>query len=305
MKIKQIIESLDDLDIRRINDRRYYARFAQFLADVREFLNVAFIGNNEDENINGDLHIEKASILIKPYVTPERTAKLCVIADYFSKVANQRKYLNALMPSDSIAEKDSNEMEYGGLAIPVEYEEHICNVGRSLLALLDLCSGAQVVQEVPTLTAFIHHLDKVFDFLENQEREHGVFFTTLKSDLTAIKVNAAQQQLFHPPVEGPAAAKALRQYQKQCDHAMLKAIHQAKREAGAPSLVMRILDAVRRLFKEHIPKLLNKISGIKPVTPLYEYRFFAVRNNSERPWLKKMEIIAQSHDRFKTPEIAA
>lgn len=303
MKIQQIIGSLDSLDVRMLNDRRHFARFAQFLLDTFDFLNLALLGTNAEENFDGDRHIEVSSELIKPYATPERVAKLYALADFFTYQANQKLYIKALIPAPVVKDEEgSAELEDYGIHVPDEFRLHPGNVFRTHRGVVELYAGAQAAMQKPALNAFADHLDTVLGYLEEQEGEHAVHFTDLKKELKAIREQARNQQLLNPPAEGLNTLKTLQHFQKKCDHAMLSAIHRAKREAPAmQSLVMRILDAVQRLFKEHIPKLMHKISGTRPTNPLYEYRFNAVGKNSKTPWMKKMEIVAASHELQKAP----
>ncbi len=303
MKIQQIIDELDTLDVRMLNDRRYFARFAHFLNNTYNFLNTALMGKNDEENFDGDRHIDVSSELLKSYATPERVAKLFAIADYFSYQANQKKYIKALIPAPVMKEEEgAAELEDYGINVPEEFRLHPGNVFRTHRGVVELYAGAQAAQQNPALNAFADHIDTVLDYLQQQEGEHAIEFTHLKADLIVIREQARNQQQLNPPAEGLNTVKAVQYFQKKCDHAMLSAIHSAKREAPAvQSLVMRILDAIQRLFKEHIPSFMHKISGTRPTNPLYEYRFRAVRNNSDTPWMKKMEIVAVSHERHKAP----
>lgn len=303
MKIQQIIGSLDALDVSMLNDRRYFARFAQFLLDTYNFLNSALAGDNDEENFDADRHIEVSSQMLKPYATPERVTKLYVLADFFSYLANQKQYIKALIPIPVVKDEEgSAELEDYGVNVPEEFRLHPGNVFRTVRGVVELYAGTQEALQKPALNAFADHLDTVLSYLEQQEGEHAVQFTDLKADLMVIREQARNQQLLNPPAEGLNTLKTVQIFQKKCDHAMLSAIHRAKREAPAmQSLVMRILDAVVRLFREHIPNFMHKISGTRPTNPLYEYRFNAVRNSSETPWMKKMEIVAVAHERHKAP----
>ena len=303
MKIHQIIDDLDALDVRMLNDRRHFVTFAQFLFNVYDLMQAALLGKNAEESFDGDMHVNKSSLLMKPYATPERVTKLYTLAYFFTDPANQKLYIKAMIPQPELQEEQDSELQDFGIHIPEEFELHPGNVFRTQQGIVQLHSGAHIaLQQKPALDAFADHLDTVLEYLVQQEGEHAIQFTELKADLISIREQARNQQLFNPPAEGLKTLNALQHLQKKCDHAMLSAIHRAKLEAPTiQSFVTRILDSVQRLIKEHIPKLMYRISGTSPKNPLYEYRFNAVRNNSDTEWMKKMEIVAVAHLRHKAP----